>query len=141
MENRTQIGDQPVQHKWKNLILPTVMLFIAGAAYGGITSANKLAMSVEYPFVAYTFWVALISGFVAGVIAILKRDIPKLTLAHFRQYTFLAVASLILPVMVLASVADEIPASILTLILALVPGLTYALAFLFKIPLGNIRTL
>jgi len=133
MGNRTETKARTAQHKWKSLILPTVMLFIAGAAYGGITSANKLAMSAEFPFVAYTFWVALISGFVAGAMAILKRDIPKLTLAHIRQYTFLAVASLILPVMVLASVADKIQASILTLILALVPGLTYALAFLFKI--------
>ncbi len=43
-----------ISYKWKTLIFPTIMLFVAGAAYGGITSANKLAMSADFPFVAIT---------------------------------------------------------------------------------------
>jgi drug/metabolite transporter (DMT)-like permease len=110
-------------------LVPTLLLVLGGVAYGGIFSANKFAASVSFPVFAYTFWIALFAGLALLIVGALTGNLPQISRVHLWQYARLAVLALILPVLATAFAARELPAGVITLVLTLVPGLTFLMSF------------
>lgn len=119
----------PARLRGRALLVPTLLLILGGVAYGGIFSANKLAAGVSFPAFAYTFWVALLAGAALLIVGALTGNLPGASRAHLAQYARLAVLALILPVLTTALAARALPAGVITLVLTLVPGLTFAMSF------------
>ncbi len=114
------------------LIVPTLLLLLGGISYGGIFSANKLAAGVAFPVFAYTFWIALFAGLALLIVGAVTGKLPPMSRAHLLQYARLAVLALMLPVLATAFAARELPAGVITLVLTLVPGLTYLMSFAIR---------
>ena len=114
------------------LILPTLLLLLGGISYGGIFSANKLAAGVSFPVFAYTFWIALFAGLALLIVGAVTRNLPPVSRAHLLQYLRLALLAVMLPVLATAFAARELPAGVITLVLTLVPGVTYLMAFAIR---------
>ena len=114
------------------LIVPTLLLLLGGISYGGIFSANKLAAGVSFPVFAYTFWIALFAGLALLIVGAVSGTLPPLSRAHLLQYLRLAVLAMMLPVLATAFAARELPAGVITLVLTLVPGLTYLMSFAMR---------
>jgi drug/metabolite transporter (DMT)-like permease len=121
-------GPTPARSSW-----PLILLLIGGAAYGTIFSANKIAIEGGFPFVAFTFYQALVAGLVLLVMGLIQGDRPGTSGAHLRQYGVTALFGFIVPFVVFSFVADKLPPSIITLLLALTPALTYLFAFLLRL--------
>ncbi len=114
------------------LIVPTLLLLLGGVSYGGIFSANKLAAGVAFPVFAYTFWIALFAGLALLLVCAAAGTLPPLSRAHLWQYLRLALLAVMLPVLATAFAARELPAGVITLVLTLVPGLTYLMSFAIR---------
>ncbi len=115
------------------LVVPTLLLLLGGISYGGMFSANKLAAGVAFPVFAYTFWIALFAGVALLIACALIGALPPLSRAHLRQYARLAVLAVMLPVLATAFAAHALPAGVITLVLTLVPGLTYLISFAVRL--------
>ncbi|MDE0202368.1 MAG: DMT family transporter [Rhodospirillaceae bacterium] len=114
------------------LIVPTLLLLLGGISYGGIFSANKLAASVSFPVFAYTFWIALFAGLALLIVGAFTGKLPPTSRAHLLQYLRLALLAVMLPVLATAIAARELPAGVITLVLTLVPGVTYLMSFAMR---------
>ena len=114
------------------LVVPTLLLFLGGISYGGIFSANKLAAGVSFPVFAYTFWIALFAGLALLIVGAATRNLPPVSRAHLLQYLRLALLAVMLPVLATAIAARELPAGVITLVLTLVPGVTYLMSFAMR---------
>ena len=126
--NQETAGPTP-RLRGRALLVSTLLLILGGVAYGGIFSANKFAASVSFPVFAYTFWIALFAGSALLAIGAITGNLPKISRAHLWQYARLAILALILPVVTTAFAARELPAGVITLVLTLVPGLTFLMSF------------
>ena len=115
------------------LIVPTLLLLLGGISYGGIFSANKLAAGVSFPVFAYTFWIALFAGLALLIVGAVAGTLPPVSRAHLLQYLRLALLAVMLPVLATAFAARELPAGVVTLVLTLVPGLTYLMSFAMRL--------
>ena len=115
------------------LIVPTLLLLLGGVSYGGIFSANKLAAGVAFPVFAYTFWIALFAGLALLIVGAFSGNLPPVSRAHLLQYLRLALLAVMLPVLATAIAARELPAGVITLVLTLVPGLTYLMSFAMRL--------
>ena len=68
------------------------------------------------------------------------RQLPAVTAAHLRIYVVMALLNVAIPYLVLAYVAPKLPASLLPIGLALVPGVIYLMALAFQLErLGWLR--
>ena len=114
------------------LIVPTLLLLLGGISYGGIFSANKLAAGVSFPVFAYTFWIALFAGLALLIVGAVTGNLPPTRRAHLLQYLRLALLAVMLPVLATAIAARELPAGVITLVLTLVPGVTYLMSFAIR---------
>ena len=114
------------------LVVPTLLLFLGGISYGGIFSANKFAASVSFPVFAYTFWIALFAGLALLLVGAVTGKLPPISRAHLLQYLRLALLAVMLPVLATAIAARELPAGVITLVLTLVPGVTYLMSFAMR---------
>ena len=114
------------------LVVPTFLLFLGGISYGGIFSANKFAASVSFPVFAYTFWIALFAGLALLMVGAVAGKLPPVSRAHLLQYLRLALLAVMLPVLATAIAARELPAGVITLVLTLVPGVTYLMSFAIR---------
>ena len=119
----------PERPRGRALIVPTLLLVLGGVAYGGMFSANKLAAGVSFPAFAYTFWIALFAGLALLIVGAFTGTLPPTSRAHLLQYARLAVLAMILPVLATALAAPELPAGVITLVLTLVPGITFWMSF------------
>jgi len=114
----------------KFLIVPAALVVCGGVAYGSLFAANKIAIESGFPFVAYTFWQAMIAGLVLLAFAVARGDVPKVSIIHLRQYGLMSLLGVVVPVLVLTFIADKLPAGVVTLIIGLTPSLTYLFAFI-----------
>ncbi len=110
------------------LALPTFLLLLGGSAYGSVLSANKLAMDAGMPVFAYAFWQMIIASAVLLPVSALLRSPPKMSLRHFKVYGVVTTFGLAAPLLILAFLADKLPPSVLTLVVALIAVATYLLA-------------
>ena len=124
----------PERLRGRALIVPTLLLLLGGISYGGIFSANKLAAGVSFPVFAYTFWIALFAGLALLIVGAVAGTLPPVSRAHLLQYLRLALAR-----GDAAGAGDRdsprasLPAGVITLVLTLVPGLTYLMSFAMRL--------
>lgn len=104
------------------------MLVIAALLYGGIFPVNRLAAEAGWPAIAFALIPALLAG-VALVLVGLLRGV-RLSVAPRALLADLVIGGLVigLPIGILVTAAQHLPASTLTLVLCLSPILTLAIA-------------
>ena len=107
---------------------PLAMLIFISVGIGLQYSLNRLATLNGVPFIPYVFWMAVISGGALLALALVRGAPPPLSWPHLRSYAFLAITGLAAPLTMFAFIAPKLPASIVSLVSALIPGLTYLLA-------------
>jgi len=104
------------------------MLVTQGTIFGAIFSVNKIAATNGIPTVGYAFWQAFAAGIILLILSLAIKRPPAWSIAHLRAYFSIGVLALAIPFMVFAYVAPKIPAGIVTLVITLIPALTYVLA-------------
>ena len=107
------------------------MLVTQGTVYGAIFTVNKIATTNGIPTLGYAFWNSFAAGMILLVVSLLVGRAPGLTFAHIRVYFAIGVLALALPFAVLAYVAPELPAGVVTLVITLIPASTYVVALAF----------
>lgn len=110
------------------LLIPTFLLLLGGTSYGSIFTANKLAVDAGMPAFAYAFWQIVIASAVLLPVSMLLRSPPKLSLRHLRVYGLVAVVGLSGPTIIIVTLANKLPPSVITLAAALIASATYLLA-------------
>lgn len=109
------------------------MLIASAVIYGSIFSLNKIAAEAGLPPIGYAFWQSFIAGIALLVVTFVQRAPPGLGIAHLRAYVLIGALVFGLPVALLTYVAPNLPAGIMTLVLALSPPLTYLFGMLARI--------
>ena len=107
---------------------PLAMLVFISVGIGLQYSLNRLATVNGVPFIPYVFWMAILSGAALLVLALVRGAPPPLGWPHLRSYALLAIAGFSAPLTMFAFIAPKLPASIVSLVSALIPGLTYLIA-------------
>jgi drug/metabolite transporter (DMT)-like permease len=107
---------------------PLAMLIFISIGIGLQYSLNRLATLNGVPFIPYVFWMAVLPGGALLVLGLVRGALPPLTWPHLRSYALLAFAGMAAPLTMFAFIAPKLPASIVSLVSALIPGLTYMMA-------------
>ncbi len=117
----------PARHAMGARAWPFVMLAINGVGSGFILSLNRLAAEGGVPFIPYMFWASLLGGLILLVPGVAAGALPPLSRPHLRAYAITGSAAVAFPMSLFAFVAAKVPASVVSLELALTPMLTYGL--------------
>ncbi len=104
------------------------MLFVLGVSFALAVSLNRFAADGGVPFLPYVFWQSLGGGAALMLIAAALRRLPRLDFPHVRIFLSTGALNLAFPYMLLAYLAPKVPASLLSLGMALVPVMVYVLA-------------
>ena len=115
----------------KFLFIPA--LAALGVIYSAIFPINRMSAESGLPYIGYVFWFSLIATIALFAIAIIRRELPRLDWVHIRAYLAIGAVAVAIPVPLLAFVAPKLPVGILTLLLILVPLITYLLSYLARI--------
>jgi drug/metabolite transporter (DMT)-like permease len=115
----------------KFLFIPA--LAVIGVVYSALFPVNKMSVEHGLPYIGYVFWFTLLATVVLLVIAAAKKELPQLNWPHLRAYFVLGAIAVAIPVPLLTYLSPKIPTGIITLLLVLVPLLTYAFSYLFRI--------
>ena len=113
-------------------VLPLILLFALGLGFGVSFTLNKLATTNGVPFIPYVFWQSAGAAALLVVAAAALRQLPALTAAHIRIYVVMALLNVAIPYLVLSYVAPKLPAGLLPIGLALVPGVIYLMALALR---------
>ncbi len=112
---------------------PYVMLIGAAIIFGSLFSLNKIVAEAGIPPVGYAFWQSALAGLVLWLIAVLRKAPPGVSWQHIRAYFTVGALAIGLPIALLTYVAPNLPAGILTLVLALSPPFTYLICVIIRI--------
>ena len=104
------------------------MLFVLGVSFALAVSLNRFAADGGVPLLPYVFWQSLGGGAALMLIAAALRQLPPFDFRHVRMFLSAGALNLAFPYMLLAYLAPKVPASLLSLGLALVPIMVYVLA-------------
>ena len=104
-----------------------------GAIYGALFPVNKMSAEAGLPYIGYVFWFSLIATIGLAIPAALRGELPRLTIPHIRVYAVLGGLGVAIPVPLLTFVAPKLPIGIITLLMILVPLITYLLSYLARI--------
>ncbi len=107
---------------------PLAMLVFISIGIGLQYSLNRLATVNGVPFIPYVFWISVLSGVALLALAFVRGAPPPLTWPHLRSYALLGIAGMAAPISMFAFIAPKLPASIVSLVTSLTPGLTYLMA-------------
>ena len=107
---------------------PLAMLVFISLGIGLQYSLNRLATINGVPFIPYVFWMSVFSGLALLVLALVRGAPPPLSWPHLRSYALLAITGMAAPLTMFAFIAPKLPASIVSLVSSLIPGLTYLMA-------------
>ncbi len=116
-------------HDLKRFV-PLTMLIATAVIFGAIFSVNRFAISGGVPPIAYAFWQSLGAGVVLLPVALVRGSLPRLSPLFLRTYFVSGALGIAIPIYLLCLVAAELPASAVTLVLALSPPLTYLFALI-----------
>ena len=109
------------------------MLIAAALVYGAFINIHKLAGEAAIPPIAYGFWQSFGAGALLLALSIARGETPGRGPAHIRAYLVVGALAIGLPISLLAYVAPNLPISIMTLVLAMSPPMTYVLGLLTRI--------
>ena len=104
------------------------MLFVLGVSFALAVSLNRFAADGGVPFLPYVFWQSFGGGAALMLLAAALRRLPPVDVRHVRIFLSTGALNLAFPYMLLAYLAPKVPASLLSLGLALVPIMVYVLA-------------
>jgi drug/metabolite transporter (DMT)-like permease len=114
-------------------LLPFVLLIAAAVIYGGLFSLNKIAAEGGLPPIAYAFWQSALAGLILLGVSVLRGTPPGSGWPHLRAYLVIGALAIGLPISLLTYVAPNLPAALVTLVLALAPPATYLFGLLVRI--------
>ena len=117
----------------RNKLLFIPALAVIGVVYSALFPVNKMSADNGLPYFGYVFWFTLLATVVLLAIAAVKRELPQFNWPHLRAYMVLGAIAVAIPVPLLTYLAPKIPVGIMTLLLVLVPLLTYAISYLLRI--------
>ena len=103
------------------------MLFALGVSFALAVSLNRFAADGGVPFLPYVFWQSFGGGAALMLVAAALRRLPPIDFRHVRIFLSTGALNLAFPYMLLAYLAPKVPASLLSLGLALVPIMIYVL--------------
>lgn len=115
------------------ILFATALLLLGGAGYGSMFAANKIVADAGFPVLAYLFWQSLLGAVLVFGLHALRWRRPNTSKRAIAHYVGSASFGMLIPTGVLALVADELPASVLTLTMTLIPSLTYTFAFILRV--------
>ena len=103
------------------------LLLAIGIAWGATPSLARIIGQFGDSPVGLTLWQAIGGGILLLLIAIVRRRALPLDRAHLVFYLFCGVAGTVLPTIMIFTVAPNLPAGILAMLLTTVPLMTYTL--------------
>jgi drug/metabolite transporter (DMT)-like permease len=109
------------------MALALIFLLTLGSIWGLSISTSKLAVQAFGPF-AVVFWYALIAFLVLGAISIVRRKLPPLDGRHLKYYLASGLIGFAIPSLNNVLVVQQVPAGILSTMIATAPVFTYAIA-------------
>ena len=115
------------------MTLSLVLILIASLNFSLLFPVNKIAGDAGMPHFAYVFWYALGAGLILLIPAVVRRELPRLTLPHVRLYVTGAALGFAFPFALLAFVATKLPSGVTVLLITLTPLFTYALAVIVRL--------
>ena len=117
----------------KNKFLFIPALALAGVIYSALFPVNRMSVEYGLPYIGYVFWFSLLATLVLLAIAAFKKELRPLTWPHVRAYLVIGIIAVALPVPLLTFLAPKLPVGIITLLLVLVPMLTYVMSYFLRI--------
>ena len=117
----------------KNKFLFIPALAVMGVVYSALFPVNKISGEYGLPYIGYVFWFSLLATLVLLAIAAFKKELRPLTWPHIRAYLVIGIIAVALPVPLLTFLAPKLPVGIITLLLVLVPMLTYVMSYFLRI--------
>ena len=108
------------------------MLFALGVSFALAVSLNRFAADGGVPFLPYVFWQSFGGGAALMLLAAALRRLPPIDFRHVRIFLSTGALNLAFPYMLLAYLAPKVPASLLSLGLALVPIMIYVLVLALR---------
>ena len=108
------------------------MLFVLGVSFALAVSLNRFAADGGVPFLPYVFWQSFGGGAALMLVAAAMRRLPPIDFRHVRIFLSTGALNLAFPYMLLAYLAPKVPASLLSLGLALVPIMIYVLVLALR---------
>jgi drug/metabolite transporter (DMT)-like permease len=107
--------------------IPLAMLIAIAIIFGALFSVNRFAITGGVPPIAYAFWQSLGAG-----LALIRGALPRLGPIYLRTYFVSGALGIGIPISLLSFAAEQLPASVVTLVLALSPPLTYLFALILR---------
>jgi drug/metabolite transporter (DMT)-like permease len=101
--------------------------------FGSLFSVNKWAATSGVPPLAYTFWQSFVAGALLCVGLTLAGDRMGVSRQHIVGYVVIGALVMGFPISLLTFIAPKLPASVMTLVLALSPPFTFAISVLARI--------
>ena len=114
-------------------LLPLLYLFVLGLCFALSFILNRFATTNGVPVIPYVFWQTAGAAAILILIATGARRLPRVTWPHLRIYVVMAFLNVAIPYWVLAFVAPKLPASLLPIGLAMVPGVIYLMALALRL--------
>ena len=113
---------------------PLGMLFVTGVAYGLTYSLTGVAVRGGVPLIAYVFWLGLGAGVVMLLLSLMFRVPPRVGWAYIKCFTVTGTTGFAIPYIIVAVVLEKnLPAGIMSMIIALAPLMTYLGAVIFRL--------
>ena len=116
-----------------NILVATALVLLGGAGYGSMFAANKIVADADFPVLAYLFWQSLIGAALVFGLRSIRWRRPNTSPRAVAHYVGSAAFGMLIPTGVLVLAADELPSSVLTLTMTLIPSLTYTFAFVLRV--------
>ena len=117
----------------RNKFLFIPVLAVMGVIYSALFPVNQMSVEAGLPYIGYAFWFNLLATLVLFAFAAYRRELPRLTWPHLRAYVLLGIVAVAVPVPLLTFLADKVPVGIITLLMVLVPLITYVLSYFLRI--------
>ena len=117
----------------KNKFLFIPILALVGVFYSALFPVNKMSAEFGLPYIGYVFWFSLFATLALLLVASFRKELPRLGYSHIRAYLVLGLIAVAVPAPLLTFVAPKLPVGIITLLLILVPLLTYVMSYLLRV--------
>ena len=117
----------------RNKFLFIPVLAVMGVIYSALFPVNQMSVEAGLPYIGYAFWFNLLATLVLFAFAAYRRELPRITWPHLRAYVLLGIVAVAVPVPLLTFLADKVPVGIITLLMVLVPLITYVLSYFLRI--------
>jgi drug/metabolite transporter (DMT)-like permease len=107
------------------------LLLVAGAIiYGAVFTVNKMAADAGVMPLAYGFWQSFAAGLALWIVLVIKGERLPLSRVHLLSYLVVGGLAVGIPISLLTYAAPQLPAGLLTIVLALSPPLTFLLSMI-----------